>query len=88
MRIVGAAHCGRPSFYAAGVARVTRTLAKVYTQSSGMKSVPPRGSGWLWTFGDLILAEERATRYREVVLTSCDRDLTWAQGSLLAMTDI
>ena len=34
-----------------------------------MKSVPPRGSGWV---SSLFIFNGRPTRYREVVLTSSD----------------
>jgi hypothetical protein len=38
-----------------------------------MRSVPPRGSGWVQRSQSLMksLLETRPTRYREVVLTSC-----------------
>jgi len=41
-----------------------------------MKSVPPRGSGWV---SSLFVFTDRPTRYRAVVLTSSDHNMLFAR---------
>ncbi len=41
-----------------------------HLKAMAMESVPPRGSGWVSADYTGFLAEQRPTRYREVVLTS------------------
>ena len=49
-----------------------------------MRSVPPRGSGWVRGTSDC--ERMRPTRYREVVLTSWDRD--WCVPLSTRMKDV
>src|SRR6185369_16881129 len=64
-----------------------------------MKSVPPRGSGWVPSMRDNRSREqkwraktdkwaiEEPTRYREVVLTSCREDRMISRAQLAMKTD-